>query len=299
MASTSGSVELSISWNDFQSSMSSSFGNLRKEKELFDVTLVSDDEVQISAHKVVLAACSTFFKNTLKSGIHSHPLIFLSGISSLNINSLLEYIYEGKVAIHQEQLESFLETATKLKITSLLPSSASGEKTVHNTENQEANLKENSTADLNNEVDVIQEEKEAGTLFDKLGMKHEEGDYIDRVTESTTNRMLKLTKIEHESTIKTKDEGAIMESQVSKSNPYLVISHNVNEINEKCQEMLYRDKGLLHCRECGKTGSAKGSNMRKHVEIHMEGLSYKCSKCDKTYRTKNAFFVHFTNKHRN
>ena len=64
MASTSGSVELSISWNDFQSSMSSSFGNLRKEKELFDVTLVSDDEVQISAHKIVLAACSTFFKNT-------------------------------------------------------------------------------------------------------------------------------------------------------------------------------------------------------------------------------------------
>ena len=54
--------------NDFQSSMSSSFGNLRKEKELFDVTLVSEDEVQISAHKVVLAACSTFFKNTLKSG---------------------------------------------------------------------------------------------------------------------------------------------------------------------------------------------------------------------------------------
>ena len=117
MASTS--VKLSISWNDFQSSMSGSFGNLRKEEELFDVTLVSDDGVQISAHKVVLAACSTFFKNTLKSGIHPHPLIFLSGISSVNINSLLEYIYEGKVAIHQEQLESFLETATKLKITSL------------------------------------------------------------------------------------------------------------------------------------------------------------------------------------
>ena len=283
MASTS--VKLSISWNDFQSSMSGSFGNLRKEEELFDVTLVSDDGVQISAHKVVLAACSTFFQNTLKSGIHPHPLIFLSGISSVNITSLLEYIYEGKVAIHQEQLESFLETATKLKITSLLQSSASGrEETVNITENQEANLEDDSTSDLNNEVDVIQEEKEAGTCLDKLGMKHDEGDYIDKVIESTTNRMLQLTKLEHESTNKTNDESAIMEPRVSKSNPNLVISHNVDEINEKCEEMIYRDRGLLHCRVCGKTGSVKATNMRKHVEIHMEGLSYKCSKCDKTYR---------------
>ena len=197
---------------------------------------------------------------------------------------LLGLLSEPKIAIHQEQLESFLETATKLKITSLLPSSASGSKKTYNTENQEANLEDNSTSDLNNEVDVIQEANETGTWLDKLGMKHEEGDYIDKVIESTTNRMLKLTKIEHESTNKTKDEGAIMESRVSKSNPNLVISHNVDEINEKCEEMLYRDRGLLHCRVCGKTGSTKATNMRKHVEIHMEGLSYKCSKCDKTYR---------------
>ena len=37
------SAKLSINWNDFQSTMTGSFGNLWKEEELFDVTLVSDD----------------------------------------------------------------------------------------------------------------------------------------------------------------------------------------------------------------------------------------------------------------
>ena len=55
-----------LKWNDFQTTVSQSFGLLRKEKDFFDVTLVSDDQVQVSAHKLVLSACSSFFKTILK-----------------------------------------------------------------------------------------------------------------------------------------------------------------------------------------------------------------------------------------
>ena len=39
--------KFAIKWEDFQATVSQSFGLLRQEEDFFDVTLVSDDEVQI------------------------------------------------------------------------------------------------------------------------------------------------------------------------------------------------------------------------------------------------------------
>ena len=110
------SEKFSLKWNDFKSTVSNSFGILRKEKDFFDVTLVSDDERQIPAHKLVLSACSDFFKSILRNNSHSHPLLYLSGIHSTNLSLILDYIYQGEVQIYQEHLDSFLEVAQKLKI---------------------------------------------------------------------------------------------------------------------------------------------------------------------------------------
>ena len=63
------SEKFSLKWNDFQQTMSNSFGILKKEQDFFDVTLVSDDEVHVSSHKLVLSACSEFFKSILKKGV--------------------------------------------------------------------------------------------------------------------------------------------------------------------------------------------------------------------------------------
>ena len=77
------SEKFCLKWNDFESNASKSLRNLRKEKDFFDVTLVSDDQKQISAHKVVLSSCSEYFKYILKQNKqHSHPLLCLEGISS-------------------------------------------------------------------------------------------------------------------------------------------------------------------------------------------------------------------------
>ena len=78
-----------LKWNDFESTVSNSFGILRQEKDFFDVTLVSDDEMQIPAHRLVLSACSEFFKLILRKNSHSHPLLYLSGINSTNLSQIL------------------------------------------------------------------------------------------------------------------------------------------------------------------------------------------------------------------
>ena len=105
-----------LKWNDFQSTISQSFKELQAEKDFVNVTLVSDDEVQLQAHKVVLSASSPFFKNVLKKSPHEHPLIYLNGLSSTSIRFILDYVYQGEVQIYQDQLDMFLDTAEKLKI---------------------------------------------------------------------------------------------------------------------------------------------------------------------------------------
>ncbi len=81
--STMGSSEkFCLKWNDFQNNVTKSFSLLRQQSGLFDVTLVSDDQQQVSAHRLVLSACSDFFKTIFHSNTHSHPLLYLDGVDN-------------------------------------------------------------------------------------------------------------------------------------------------------------------------------------------------------------------------
>ena len=112
--------KFSLKWNDFDSNASKTFRNLRKEEHFFDVTLISDDESKLSAHRVVLSSCSSFFKSILRITSNSNPVIYLSGVNSQNLGFMLDYMYQGEVQIFQEQLEDFLSVAQKLKIDGLI-----------------------------------------------------------------------------------------------------------------------------------------------------------------------------------
>ena len=56
---------LFLQWNDFKENVSSTFGDLREDKDFTDVTLACEDGQQVEAHKVVLIASSPFFLNIL------------------------------------------------------------------------------------------------------------------------------------------------------------------------------------------------------------------------------------------
>ena len=116
------SEKFCLSWNDFKTNASQSFDLLRKENLFYDVTLVSEEQVNVKAHKAALSMCSNFFKNILKSNNHSHPWLFLGGISSKNIEYVMNYIYNGEVKLFQDEIDSFLDAAQKLQIDGLLSS---------------------------------------------------------------------------------------------------------------------------------------------------------------------------------
>ena len=107
-----------LRWNDFESIISTSFRELREDKDFFDVTLVCDDN-QLQAHKVILSACSPFFRSVLKRNPHQHPLLYLKGVKYESILSVLNFMYHGEVNIAQEHLNSFLVVAEDLQVKGL------------------------------------------------------------------------------------------------------------------------------------------------------------------------------------
>ena len=112
------SEKLCLRWNDFESNISVAFRELREEKDFFDVTLACDDS-QVQAHKVILSACSPFFRNILRRNPHQHPLLYLKGVKYKELLSVLNFMYQGEVNVAQEELNSFLAVAEDLRVKGL------------------------------------------------------------------------------------------------------------------------------------------------------------------------------------
>ena len=72
----SSSEKLCLQWNDFKESIIYSFGELKGDRDLTDVSLVCEDGQQIEAHKVVLASSSPFFMNLLKRNKHTPSYLY-------------------------------------------------------------------------------------------------------------------------------------------------------------------------------------------------------------------------------
>lgn len=138
-----------LRWNDFQMNVSATFQELRTESSFSDVTLAckvhdgnADSDLNprrshrtIKAHRFVLSSCSTFFKDIFMSMTSSsasactsaQPLIYLSGIDYHDLESVLDFMYFGKVNIDQSRLTSFLAAAEELKVKGLVQGKSEAE----------------------------------------------------------------------------------------------------------------------------------------------------------------------------
>ena len=64
------------------------------------------------------------------------------------------------------------------------------------------------------------------------------------------------------------------------------------EIDEKILEnMEGTSDGAFSCKVCSKKMTQK-TNMKLHIETHMEGLSFPCNTCGKEFRLRNSLKHH-------
>ena len=74
--------------------------------------------------------------------------------------------------------------------------------------------------------------------------------------------------------------------------------YSKEELAKVVDDLLVKEGIMYVCKSCGR--SAKWvSDMRKHVEIHIEGLSFPCPHCDKTFRSRYVLKGHKKSHHTN
>ena len=231
-----------LKWNDFQTNVSTNFRKLRTSDHFYDVTLVSDDQQQVSAHKVVLSSSSEYFKNILMSNKHSHPMLCLSGVNQEDLKNILDYVYNGEIQIYQDQLDQFLNIAQRFQLEGLM-----------------------------------QGKEET----------RPEPDKFENSIESSNDNM------------KYAPPKAGIENDVNHIKSHKIITvesanfENIEELDHKINDMIEKVDGTMRrrCIPCGKL-SRGSSDAREHAETHIEGLSFPCQYCEKTFRSRVSLKMH-------
>lgn len=85
-----------------------------------DVTLSAEGQF-LRAHRVILSACSPYFRNLFKSHYlnDKHPVVFIKDMEFENLKSLVEYMYKGEANVPQHMLQAFIKDAESLQIRGL------------------------------------------------------------------------------------------------------------------------------------------------------------------------------------
>ena len=260
--------KLRLQWKDFKENISSAFGDLRQDKELTDVTLVSEDGQQVEAHKVVLVASSPFFLNILKKNKHPHPLIYIRGVRPENLMTMVDFFYHGEAKVYQENLDSFLVLAEELQLNGL-----------------KGNQTEKETGAISQRTKYESQQKSPNyrSVTDQFAAEKDvfNDDGLEQVSEQISEKAHTL-----------KDEAAVntdLESLDEQVKSMMTVSENADP---------YSKRRARTCKVCGKEGSR--TNTMNHIETHhIAGISVPCSLCGIVFCSRNSLAKHKSRHHRN
>lgn len=109
-----------LRWNNHRSNLLTVFDELLQNEAFTDVTLACDGGTSVKCHKMVLAACSSYFQTLFTELPCKHPVVVLKDVKYSEIKAILEYMYRGEVNVAQDQLAALLKVAEALKVKGLV-----------------------------------------------------------------------------------------------------------------------------------------------------------------------------------
>ena len=290
---------LLLEQSDFLSNYVGSFQQLREDEELLDVTLVCEDET-IEAHKVVLSACSSFFRNVLKKTKQNNPFIYLKGILHKDLVALLDYIYTGQAQVLAEDVDRFIQVGKDMQVKGLADEEKEvigNIKTKVNSDSKTKELSDDSydTTDADESINSLSNTKGRKPRKHKIKRKTEE---LSDKSNDNTDAYESETSLADETSFGENQETSLEikkeHSDKEKKKPVLLLS----ELSKKIEKIKVEEGiTMWKCTECGKILKHKGK-LQMHVEIHLKGFSHTCSYCGKSHKTRNSLQAHKSTVHR-
>ena len=260
--------KLGLKWEGFQDSARLTFANLRESLEFADVTLACEDGHAVEAHKLILSSSSPVFGNILRRTSHPHPLIYLRGVKSSDLTTLLDFVYVGEATVDQENFESFLALAQEMELTGLTIAA------------EELKLQSSGSAeDYAQNMNALESK---ATLL--------------------ASNFSRLTPGRAHSFVYNEDVTAKVPNKNTVENFYKNTKVDLEDLDEQINSMICKSRSSLQCKNweckvCGKEGAKDA--MRKHIEAHhITGVVHFCEICGKPSKSRNALTVHKSTNHR-
>jgi len=313
-----GSEKFCLRWNDFETNISSAFKDLRDDKDFFDVTLSCDDDEQIKAHKVILSACSPFFRNVLRRNPHPHPLLYLKSVKYTDIQAVLNFMYHGEVNVAQEELNSFLAVAEDLRVKGLTQSS-------NPTKPQESTSSANKTAmkqpgHRNDHVekhkldtrptcskvapddDIVEYVPVKSEPKDGLIQHHQPTPEIctsystapPSYTAVSTQDMVFQEQESYDDYNQYSEGGYVGETGGNEWEGNKVTISGMDALNEFISSNILElnpETHMLKCGMCEYTYNRR-NNVARHIEAKHVDMQFQCDLCDKITPTRHALYYH-------
>ena len=264
------STKLFLKWNEFKENIVSSFQGLRQVSEFSDVTLVCEDLNQIEAHRIILTACSPFFRKVLKSNNSSHPMIYMRGLKAKDLVAIVDFIYHGEANIYEKDMVGFLALAEELQLEGLVGSQHNTQYTI-----EEPPQKQNNQNDVREKHFVSQTIKSESTSTETINQEEKV------LNLETVNKTYKLVPVY------TKD---------------MPINANMADLKGQINSMMEKvTDGETDCKwkcsVCGKVTKTQ-RDMGRHIETHLTGVCYPCNVCGVVKKSSNALNSHVARHHK-
>jgi len=321
----SSAEKFCLRWNDYETNISVAFKELREEKDFFDVTLACEDS-QLQAHKVILSACSPFFRNVLRRNPHQHPLLYLKGVKYTELLSVLNFMYMGEVNVAQDELNSFLSVAEDLRVKGLTQSNSTETPSSKSQPKQDQikhvgrprepperdpilppkrprPLQPNPTSQMSEQSQSFHQDDD---IQEVVPVKSEPRDPVSQQVDQQVYHQSQGQDIideHHQGTVALEDNygdegydyGQYEEGYDDGTGMAMGgMGTDANKDDLIRSKMFKNSSGAWQCTDCNHT-SPHTTNMKNHIEVkHVGSSGYYCQQCNKFCSTKNALNNHRT-----
>ena len=290
-------------WQSYPDHLREMMQNMMQADNFTDVTIVTDDKKLIKAHRNILSACSPVLNDILlKMDFQTnHPFIYLRGIQSSEMESILQFIYQGEAKFAEYRLNEFLSASQSLEIKQLSKNAESEKKQLGTPLADQCEYMINETylkrKDFTEDTEENNDKNE--DLADDTGEENEKYQQLtENNKEERNDENQDLTEDTEISTLNTSPsmKGDQLERQYKcdKCEKQFINKYRLNfHIKNTHSNVKFA------CNYCHKQFNQKVS-MKIHVESVHKGVKFGCNQdqCESLFSTKGALRKHIQSIHK-
>lgn len=255
---------LDVKWDMYSSHWLEALRDLKDTNFLSDVSILCEDNTRFEVHKLVLSSCSSVLRNIIELLPAVNSVLYFHGINGNTMNSLLEFMYQGRTISRQEDLKDFIEVANRFSLTGVA---------------------------LNNLTIPLLDQKKDYSREQMLTKKETENSILNEFEQLVSEEKCNLATSLHEpepqvNTIK-KEPFFPCTLCKYKATQQGHLKNHVKAVHERIKDI---------CEECNKE-FADRSNLKKHIRVVHEKVRYKCDKCNKDFKHQPALSSHMRSLH--